>query len=695
MSDEGQKWHRRYDREKKARQQAELLLEKKSSQLYAANSKLEQRFKVEFSKFKREEKKFTALFHSSIDGIILLTVDGEITNANETVCKLLKTDKANLRGSHIFSIHPQGSLEECKQYYSKVNSEGHARFECFIQNSDLTSIPVDISATLSEVDGESIIQAIIRDITSTKKSALDLEMATNAAIKANQAKSLFLATMSHEIRTPLNGIIGFTDLILHGDISREQRQHLKIIKKSGDILINIINDILDFSRIESSQIELEKHDFKITQCIEETLDIHAQTAANKHVELLYFVDPELPIYIHGDSGRLRQILLNLISNGLKFTEEGAVTIRVSMPKKGILQFTVSDTGIGFTEDVREQLFTPFQQADATTTRKYGGTGLGLAICKQLCSAMGGDITSNSVVNEGSNFIITLPLTPAKTKITVENINISDLKGLEVLVVDDHFINLDFMKARLEKWECQVTLASHVNEALKILATSKNPFDLLLSDMLMPDIDGFQLAYEITRNLKCPTPKMILITSSRLERQKKTAIEKGFSQVVYKPVKEYDLARAMLNSLGKIQNPEKKILPLKKNLSQQKLKTFALIVEDNAINAKLAKLLLERLGITAHVAHNGKEAIDSLISKPIYDIILMDMQMPVMDGLDATRRIRNGEAGELYLKIPIVAMTANALIDDEAKCLASGMDNYLTKPIDSQLLEESLRLYDII
>ncbi|MBK1832019.1 response regulator [Verrucomicrobiaceae bacterium R5-34] len=692
MDPEAEKWKRRYEREKSARQQAEKLLEEKSSQLFDANEQLEQKIILETSKLRREEKKFKALFQSSIDGIILHTPTGIIIDVNQAACTLLKMHREELIGVHLKEIISRQSVKDAIHAAKAVKQLGHTRFECLLRRGNGTIMPTEVSTTRFEADDQIILQEIIRDITERKQIERDLEKASLAAIKANDAKSLFLATMSHEIRTPLNGIIGFTDIVLQEATSKEQKQHLKLIKKSGDILLNIINDILDFSRVESRQIELEMVDFDLIDCIEETLDIHAHTAASKHVELLYTIESDMPHYLHGDVGRLKQILLNLVSNGLKFTNEGSVVIHANQPDSNTLEITVADTGIGFDEVIADQLFQPFQQADASTTRKYGGTGLGLAICRQLIKAMGGSIRAKSIPGQGSQFILVLPYTPAKSDISpkVSAEQIAQLRGKHALVVDDHPMNLQFMSARLQKWDCQVSTAASAAEALKILARDPSSYDIILTDMLMPDIDGLQLAEQIIHDLKDDAPPMVLVTSSRLTGEKKKALSVGFHSVIYKPVREKELSATMARAISNCsRTPSAAESATRHPASAVRADQYALIVEDNAINAKLARLLVERLGMHAHIAHNGEEALQALLSKNIYDIVLMDMQMPVMDGLEASRRIRAGEVGATYQHIPIVAMTANAQTEDKNRCIDAGMDHYLAKPIHAEELEQIL------
>lgn len=689
MSDEVEKWKKRYEREKNARLQAENLLEEKSSQLFEANELLEQQVILKSSKLSIEEKKFTALFHSSVDGILLYTLDGVIIDANPTICMILRRSAASLIGCKVTDLYAPDFAGLADTATEEMDKYGQVRFKVELMRSNGHRIPVEISASKFDVGENTMIQGIFRDITENQKIQKELEEATESAIKANETKSLFLATMSHEIRTPLNGILGFTDILLDSEATEEQIQHLQLIKRSGDILLSIINDILDFSRVESLQIELEMVDYNLTDNIEETLEIHAQTAASKNLDLIYQTNDDVPVDLNGDIGRIKQVILNLVSNALKFTSEGSVIVHASRKDEDFISIDVIDTGIGFAPEVKEQLFKPFIQADATTTRKYGGTGLGLSICTQLLKIMGGTISATSVPGKGATFTVNLPIILAKNPVPrmFNQDDLGKLKGLKILVIDDHPINLEYMQIRLSKWGCSVTTAQDSTEASMMLEKQLASYDLIISDMLMPDIDGLTLAKIFKERLAEKTPPLILATSSRHLSERAEAKNAGYASVIYKPLKERELVTHINAAIaGKSGNSRANSSADKEIESKH---TFILIVEDNPINAKLAQIIVERMGLISNIAHNGEEAIAALQNNQNYSAILMDMQMPVMDGLVASAKIRGGEAGGNYVDIPIIAMTANALAEDKQRCLDAGMSYYLSKPINVKELTQIL------
>jgi signal transduction histidine kinase/CheY-like chemotaxis protein/ligand-binding sensor domain-containing protein len=518
--------------------------------------------------------------------------------------------------------------------------------------------------------------------TEAEKARVEAEKARLEAERASQAKSVFLATMSHEIRTPMNGVIGMASLLAETPQSREQREYTETIISCGESLLGVINDILDYSKIESGNMELESKDFDLRTCIEEVLDVFASKASQVGLDLLYEIGYNTPIQIIGDSLRLRQVILNLVSNAVKFTEQGEIFVGVYLLNRQDdnleLGFTIRDTGIGISADKIDRLFKPFSQVDSSTTRKYGGTGLGLVICEKLVNLMGGHILVESVEGKGTTFTFTIHvgLSQQPTRNYV-HINVAALEGKKVLVVDDNLTNRTILKNQLEQWKLIPTLATSGTEALSILEQDHD-FDLIITDMQMPEMDGIALTQKIKhKHKKIP---IILLSSVGDDRPKIHA--ELFSSVLTKPVRQNILHRHILNHLT-----EQKLVSDAVNHKQKLSVDFSarfplriLITEDNPVNQKLAERILTKLGYVPAKAMNGIEALNAL-GENNYDVILMDIQMPEMDGLEATRRIRKSGGQQPV----IIAMTANAMQGDREVCMQAGMDDYISKPINLENL----------
>jgi two-component system sensor histidine kinase/response regulator len=670
--------------------------------LWESHDELEARIQQRTRALEVSETKFRTLYSSSRDAIMILTPEAGFLSGNAAAIKLFgckDEEEFTSRTPPDFSPEhqPDGILSTIKaqQMMAIAMDRGSHFFEWTHKRIDQSQFYATVMLTQMELEGKKILEATVRDVTDQKVAAEALRSAKEMAEVANRAKSEFLAGMSHEIRTPMNAIIGMTELVLDTELEPSQREYLRLVQESADSLLTIINDILDFSKIEAGKLEPEEVLFGLRERVGDLMKSLAFRAHDKGLELAWRIDPDTPDSLLGDPTRFGQIIVNLVGNAFKFTEKGEVVLQMKCESRtdseAVLRCSVRDSGVGIPADKLAMIFDAFAQADASTTRKHGGTGLGLAIASRLVGLMNGRIWAESEVGSGSTFHFTVRFKLAMDEPDAPRIEPTSVKETRVLIVDDNTTSQLILEEMTCNWGMRPQTVGTAHEAVSVLRQSHKAgarISLVLSDVNMPEVDGFTLTEWIRQDPDLADIAVIILTSGTRPDDMKRCDELKVAARLMKPVKQSELLGAIEMSLGAtvrvgqgveavLGEPEETMPPLR-----------VLLAEDSLTNQKLAIALMEKHGHSVVVANNGKQAV-AVLACGQFDVVLMDVEMPEMDGLEATTAIRLAER-QTDEHIPIIAMTAHAMKGDRERCLEAGMDDYVSKPIRSQRLFDTLK-----
>ncbi|MDD5627809.1 MAG: PAS domain S-box protein [Elusimicrobia bacterium] len=656
---------------------------------------------------RESEEQFRLLLDSTAEAIYGIDLKGCCTFCNPACVRLAGYERPDqLLGKNMHDLihhtRPDGSpfpVEECRIFRAFQKGVGSHVDDEVLWRADGTSFPAEYWSYPQRKDG-AVIGSVVTflDITKRKRAEAAMAQARDAAVEYARLKADFLANMSHEIRTPMNAIIGMTGLLLGTELSAQQRDYAKTVNTAGETLLDIVNEILDFSKIEAGKLSIEAVDFDLRETADIALELVAPRAHEKRLELALSVEPGTPAVLRGDAGRVRQILLNLLGNAVKFTERGEVVLRISQAGQSgartSIRFEVKDTGIGISPEGQRRLFQSFSQADSSTTRKYGGTGLGLVISKKLVELMGGSIAVESRPGQGSTFFFTLPLEAPASSAPLPPPG--ELAGLRALVVDDNAANREILVRQLASWKVESEAVPSGEEALRALrpgASEGRPCQLVLLDMQMPEMDGLALARAIRSDPALARLPLVMMSSIGQSFKPEELQAAGIAECLPKPVRQSLLFNCLRRVMGGVPSAADERRPVVVRSQEAAMRKFfrILVAEDNPVNQKVALLQLKKLGYEADTAANGLEALEALQRFP-YDLVLMDCQMPEMDGFTAAGELRKREEGRRHT--PVVAMTANALEGDREKCLAAGMDDYIAKPVSIEALRAAIARWDV-
>jgi two-component system sensor histidine kinase/response regulator len=639
------------------------------------------------------------ILETAHDAFISTDAHGRITEWNPQAEASFGWSRADVLGHElaatVMAPRDRDDHRLIRERFLATGQEGvlQTRREVTAIRRDGSEFPMELTIAPLETEHGYTFHAFLRDITERKRAQEELAQARDQALEASRMKSVFVANVSHEIRTPMNGVIGMSELLLDTELDDEQHEFAETISSSGETLLDIIDGILDFSKIEAGKVELDPTDFDLREAIERACGMVATRAHKKGLELLVAIDPEVPKLVRGDAARLRQVIANLVSNAVKFTARGEVVVRASADLANepapLLRLEVADTGIGVEADALAQLFKPFSQADGSTTRKYGGTGLGLAISRQLIELMGGTIGAESEPGKGSCFWFELALARAEGSEDVPDEE-REIAGLRVLVVDDNATSRRILARQLGSWQMTCDVADNAARALQKLRSAAGaglPYALALVDLTMPDVDGYELARSIRAEPALRGIRLVLLApaGTRYDTPDVAALD----GVLTKPVREsrlYEEIQAVITGDRPAAPRLETADAVDPDAPPQDAPRTVLVVEDTPVNQAVAAHMLKKCGYEVEIAENGRKALEAL-SERSYAAVLMDCQMPELDGYDATREIRRREHGGQ--RMPIIAMTANSMQGERERCLAAGMDDYLTKPLRIQPLKETL------